>query len=161
MAKRPVRWIKVFYNFAPDQIMGRIIAIDYGQKRVGLAVTDELKIIATSLTTVPAAGVIGFLKEYISKNEVETFVVGEPKQMNNSPSGSVQFIDPFIRTLKSEFPGIPVERIDERFTSMMATQAIRDAGAKKKTRQNKSLVDTVSATIILQSYLEKIKTWTQ
>ena len=135
--------------------MGRIIAIDYGQKRIGLAVTDELKIIATSLTTVHTAEVIEFLKNYLSKNEVDCFVVGEPKQMNYKPSESAKYIEPFIKKLSVEFPGIPVERIDERFTSLMATQAIRDAGAKKKVRQNKSLVDTVSATIILQSYLEK------
>ena len=134
--------------------MGRIIAIDYGQKRIGLAVTDELQIIATSLTTVPAAELMGFLKEYLAKNSVECFVVGEPRQMDNTPSESAKFIDPFIRKLKAEFPGIPVERVDERFTSRTAVQAIRDAGAKKKTRQDKSLVDTVSATIILQSYLE-------
>jgi len=134
--------------------MGRIIAIDYGQKRIGLAVTDELKIIATSLTTVHVIEVIGFLKDYLSKNKVECFVVGEPKQMDNTPSESAKYIEPFIRKLRNEFPGIPVERIDERFTSRMAMQTIRNAGAKKKTRQNKSLVDTVSATIILQSYLE-------
>jgi putative holliday junction resolvase len=134
--------------------MGRIIAIDYGQKRVGLAVTDELKIIATSLTTVPSGEAIRFLKEFLSKSEVECFVVGEPRQMNNTPSESEKYIEPFIKKLKTEFPAIPVERVDERFTSMMAVQTIRDAGAKRKTRQNKSLVDTVSATIILQSYLE-------
>jgi putative holliday junction resolvase len=134
--------------------MGRIVAIDYGQKRVGLAVTDEFKIIATSLATVPAAELMEYLRDYLSRNEVELFVVGEPKQMNNQPSESARFIEPFLRRLKTEFPGIPVARADERFTSRMAVQAIRDSGAKKKTRQDKSLVDTVSATIILQSYLE-------
>jgi putative holliday junction resolvase len=135
--------------------MGRILAIDYGQKRVGLAVTDELKIIATALTTVPANEVMIFLKEYIPRNEVECFVVGEPKQMNNTASESAKYIDPFILRLKAEFPGIPVERMDERFTSMIAVQSIRDSGAKKKDRRNKSLVDTVSAVIILQSFMEK------
>jgi putative Holliday junction resolvase len=135
--------------------MARILAIDFGQKRVGLAITDELQIIATALTTVPAAEVLPFLKEYTSKNTVECFVVGEPKQMNNTASESAKYIEPFILRLKKEFPSIPVERIDERFTSVMATQAIRDSGAKKKVRMDKSLVDTVSAVIILQSFLEK------
>ena len=135
--------------------MARILAIDFGQKRVGLAVTDELQIIATALTTVPASEVLQFLKVYVSGNPVECFVVGEPKQMNNTASESSKYIEPFVRRLKTEFPAIPVERIDERFTSMMATQAIRDSGAKKKVRMDKSLVDTVSAVIILQSFLEK------
>ena len=135
--------------------MARILAIDFGQKRVGLAVTDELQIIATALTTIPAGEVLVFLKEYTSRNPVECFVVGEPKQMNNTASESSKYIEPFILRLKKEFPLIPIERIDERFTSMMATQAIRDSGAKKKVRMDKSLVDTVSAVIILQSFLEK------
>jgi putative Holliday junction resolvase len=134
--------------------MGRIIAIDYGQKRVGLAVTDELQLIATSLTTVPSAEVLIFLKEYLAKNPVTCFVVGEPRQMNNQPSESARFIEPFIRALRSEFPGIPVERVDERFTSMMAQRTILESGVRKKVRQDKALVDTVSATIMLQSYLE-------
>jgi len=135
--------------------MGRIIAIDYGQKRAGLAVTDELKIIATALTTVPAASTIAFLKEYTTGNAVECFVVGEPRQMNNKDSESSRFIEPFVRKLKAEFPGIPVERMDERFTSLLAAKAIRESGAKKKDRMDKSLVDTVSAVIILQSFMEK------
>jgi putative Holliday junction resolvase len=135
--------------------MGRILAIDYGQKRVGLAVTDESKIIATALTTVAAKEVMTFLKEYISRNEVECFVVGEPKQMNNTASESAKYIDPFIRRLKSEFQDIPVERIDERFTSVIASRAIKDSGLKKKDRRDKSLIDAVSAVIILQSFMEK------
>lgn len=135
--------------------MGRIVAIDYGQKRSGLAVTDELKIIASALTTVSTADLIPFLKQYVSRTTVDVFVVGEPRQMNNQPSESERFIEPFIRRLQNEFPGIPVDRMDERFTSLMATRAILDSGAKKKIRQDKSLVDTVSATIILQSYLER------
>jgi putative Holliday junction resolvase len=135
--------------------MGRIIAIDYGQKRVGLAVTDELKIIATSLATVPSAKTIIFLKEYTRKNPVECFVVGEPKQMNNTPSESAKYIEPFVRKLKKEFPEIPVERMDERFTSMIATRAIRDAGLGKMDRRDKSRIDTISAVIILQSFMEK------
>jgi putative holliday junction resolvase len=135
--------------------MGRLLAIDYGQKRTGLAVSDELQIIATGLATVLSKDLMVYLKEYVSHNPIEAFVVGEPKQMNNTASESARYIEPFIRRLKIEFPVTPVERMDERFTSMMATQAIREAGAKKKDRQNKSLVDKVSAVIILQSYIEK------
>jgi putative holliday junction resolvase len=136
--------------------MGRIIAIDYGQKRTGLAVTDELKIIATGLTTVKSMDVLAFLKDYTTKNAVDCFVVGEPKQMNNTASESSVFIEPFVKALKAVFPDIPVERADERFTSLLATRTIREAGLKKKDRQDKALVDTVSATIILQSYMEKV-----
>ncbi|MEI7896286.1 MAG: Holliday junction resolvase RuvX [bacterium] len=135
--------------------MGRIVAIDYGQKRTGLAVTDELKIIATGLTTVRSMDVLDFLKDYSAKNSVELFVVGEPKQMNYTASESAVFIEPFVKALKTAFPSIPVERADERFTSLLATRAIREAGLKKKDRQDKALVDTVSATIMLQSYMER------
>ncbi len=134
--------------------MGRIVAIDYGQKRTGLAVTDELKIIATGLTTVRTVDLMDFLKEYVKKNNVECFVVGEPKQMNNTPSESAVYIEPFVKALRTGFPAIAVARMDERFTSIMATRTIREAGLKKKDRQDKALVDTVSATIILQSYME-------
>ena len=134
--------------------MGRIVAIDYGQKRTGLAVTDELKIIATGLTTVRTVDLMDFLKEYVNKNNVECFVVGEPKQMNNTPSESAVYIEPFVKALRAGFPGIAVARMDERFTSLMAIRTIREAGLKKKDRQDKALVDTVSATIILQSYME-------
>ena len=137
--------------------MGRIVAIDYGQKRTGIAVTDELRIIATGLTTVRSMDVLDFLKDYVGKNTVECFVVGEPKQMNNAASESTVYIEPFVQKLKAAFPSIPVMREDERFTSLIATRAIRDAGLKKKDRQDKALVDTVSATIILQSYMEKLK----
>ena len=137
--------------------MGRIVAIDNGQKRTGLAVTDGLKIIATGLTTVRTMDVMDFLKDYTGKNEVECFVVGEPKQMNNTASESSVYIEPFVKNLKTTFPGIRVERMDERFTSLIATRAIRETGLKKKDRQNKALVDTVSATIILQSYMEMKK----
>ena len=135
--------------------MGRILAIDYGQKRVGLAVTDEQQIIATALSAVSAHETLAFLQKYTSEHEVECFVVGEPKQMNNTASESAKFIEPFIRRLKAAFPAIQVERMDERFTSLIAMQSIRDAGAKKKDRRDKSLVDTVSAVIILQSYMEQ------
>ncbi|MEI6901070.1 MAG: Holliday junction resolvase RuvX [Bacteroidota bacterium] len=137
--------------------MGRIVAIDYGQKRTGLAVTDELKIFATGLTTVRSMDVLEFLKDYAKKNTVECFVVGEPKQMNYTDSESSVFIEPFVKTLISAFPEIPVKRADERFTSLLASRAIREAGLKKKVRQDKALVDTVSATIMLQSYMETIK----
>ncbi|MCK9219618.1 MAG: Holliday junction resolvase RuvX [Bacteroidales bacterium] len=134
--------------------MGRILALDYGRKRTGIAVTDEMQIIATGLTTVRTLDLLDFLKDYTTKNKVDCFVVGEPRQMNNLPSESAVYIDPFVKKLKSLYPAIRVERIDERFTSMMAVKAIRDAGAKKKDRQDKALIDTVSATLILQSYME-------
>ena len=134
--------------------MGRILAIDYGRKRVGIAVTDELKIIANSLTTVHSKDVIQFLKDYLSKEKVECFVVGLPKQMSGEVSESERFITPFVNQLKKVFPEIPVERYDERFTSKMASRTMIEAGLKKKDRQNKALVDSISATLILQSYLQ-------
>jgi putative Holliday junction resolvase len=136
--------------------MGRIMAIDYGRKRVGIAVTDELQLIANGLTTVAAHEIFPFLRLYLQQEKVDSIAVGEPKQMNNQPSESLQFIIPFVNKLKKEFPGIPVEMVDERFTSKMAFQTMIDAGLKKKDRQNKELVDTISATIILQSYLSQI-----
>jgi putative Holliday junction resolvase len=137
--------------------MGRIVAIDYGQKRTGLAVTDELKIIATGLTTVRSMDVLEFLKDYSKKTAIECFVVGEPKQMNNTASESSVFIEPFVKALKAAFPAIPVDRADERYTSLLASRTIREAGLKKKDRQDKGLIDTVSATIMLQSYMEILK----
>ncbi len=137
--------------------MGRIMAIDYGSKRVGIAVTDPSRIIATGLTTVHSKDLIDFLKKYIEKEPVDCIVVGEPKQMNNEPSESARFIEPFVMHLKRSFPGIKVERVDERFTSKMAFQTMIDSGLKKKDRQNKALVDEISATIILQSYMSAIK----
>jgi len=136
--------------------LGRVIAIDYGQKRTGLAVTDELKIIANPLTTVHSKDVITFIKDYIAKENVECIVVGEPKQMNNTDSESAKFTEPFVRLLIRTFPTISIKRIDERFTSKMAFQTMIDAGLSKKARRNKELVDTISATIILQSYLESL-----
>lgn len=133
--------------------MGRIMAIDYGRKRVGIAVTDELQLIANGLTTVPAYEIFTFLKSYMKQEKVDAFVVGEPRQMNNRPSESLQYIIPFVNRLKKEFPDITVEMVDERFTSKMAFQTMIDAGLKKKDRQRKELVDTISAAIILQSYL--------
>lgn len=135
--------------------MARLMAIDYGSKRVGIAVTDPLQIIATGLTTVHSQDLIEFLKTYISKEEVECIIVGEPKRLNNEPSDSARFIEPFVVHLKRTFPSIKVERMDERFTSKMAFQTMIDSGLKKKARQNKELVDEISATIILQSYMNK------
>ncbi len=134
--------------------MGRILAIDYGRKRVGIAVTDELKMIANSLTTVHSKDIITFLKDYTEKESVECFVIGEPKQMNGKLSESEKFIKPFIKLLKKKFPDIKIERFDERFTSKIAVRTMIDAGIKKKDRQNKALIDSISATLILQSYLE-------
>ena len=136
--------------------MGRILAIDYGQKRVGIEVTDENRLIANALTTIPSADVITFLQNYIAKENVDLLVVGEPKQVNNKASESTKFINPFLKQLQKTFPDIPIERMDERFTSKMAFQTMIDAGLGKKARQNKALVDAISATIILQSYLESL-----
>ena len=138
-------------------MMPRIIAIDYGSKRVGLAVTDPLKILANGLTTVHSKDVIKFLEDYLKKEEVECIVVGEPKTLRNEPSDSARFIEPFVKHLKNKFPGMKIERYDERFTTAMAHQAMLLGGLKKKARQNKETVDMVSATIILQNYLEFIK----
>lgn len=134
--------------------MGRIIAIDYGRKRVGLAVTDPLRIIATGLDTLPAAEAITYLHGYLSKNTVDTFLVGYPKQMNNEFSEAVQYIDPFIAKLKKEFPDVLVVLADERFTSKMAMRAMIAGGMKKTDRRDKAMVDKISAVIMLQSYLE-------
>jgi putative holliday junction resolvase len=134
--------------------MGRILAIDYGRKRTGLAVTDSLKIIAGGLCTVPTHELLKFLEEYTKKEIVERFVVGLPKQMNNQPSESMKYIEPFVRLLEKRLPEIPIEYADERFSSVLAHQAMLEGGLKKKDRQNKALVDEISAVIILQTYLE-------
>lgn len=134
--------------------LGRILAIDYGKKRVGIAVTDPLKIIANALTTVPTSDVFTFLAEYFAKEQVEKIVIGLPKQMNNQPSESMPLIQQFVARFKRAYPEIPVQMVDERFTSKLAVQSMVMGGVKKKDRQNKAMVDTVSATIILQSYLE-------
>lgn len=133
--------------------MPRILAIDYGQKRTGIAVTDELQIIASGLTTIPSATTINFLKDYFSKEQVSKVLIGEPKQMNGEPSQSTDIIEAFVRKFKSFFPEIPVVRVDERFTSKMAFQTMIDSGLNKKQRQNKDLLDEISATIMLQDYL--------
>lgn len=137
--------------------MARILAIDFGSKRTGIAVTDELQLIASGLTTVPTIKIYQFLKDYLTNEQVELILVGEPKQMNNTISENEKNILPFIEKLKKLYPSIPVKRIDERFTSKMAFQTMIDSGLKKKQRQNKSLVDEISATIILQSYLYNLK----
>ena len=133
--------------------MSRILALDFGTKRTGIAVTDELQIIASGLTTVETKTLIAFLKSYVSKENVALFIVGAPKQMNNEVSESEASILKFLKTLEKSFPNIPIKRIDERFTSKMAFQTMIDSGLKKKQRQNKALIDEISATIILQSYL--------
>ena len=133
--------------------MGRILAIDFGEKRTGIAVTDELQIIASGLTTVETPELLTFLSEYTSKENVELFIVGKPKQMNNEDSESETYILPFLEKLSKKFPNIPIYREDERFTSKIAFQTMIDSGLKKKQRRNKALVDEISATIILQSYL--------
>ena len=135
--------------------MGRILAIDYGRKRVGLAVTDTLQIIANPLTTVHSKDVLNFLKEYLRTEDVDTFVLGYAKQMNNTDSESMKYIKPFADKLKKTFPDVEFIYIDERFTSKIAQRSLIDAGAKKKTRQKKELLDKISATIILQTYLEQ------
>jgi len=134
-------------------MMGRILAIDYGSKRTGIAVTDEMQIIASGLTTVSTKSLLEFLKSYVSLETVDLIVVGLPKQMNNELSESEPLILKFIKILNNKFPNMPVERVDERFTSKMAFQTMIASGINKNKRKNKSLVDEISATIILQSYL--------
>ena len=134
--------------------MGRIIGIDFGRKRTGIAVTDPLKIVANGLTTVPSHTVVDFLVKYIEKENVEKIVVGLPKQLNGQPSESMQYITPFLNRLKKVLPQIPVVMYDERFTSTLAHKAMFDGGMKKKDRQNKEIVDTIAATIILNDYLQ-------
>jgi putative Holliday junction resolvase len=134
--------------------MGRIMAFDYGRKRVGIAVTDNLHLIANGLTTLSPDKIFPFLYEYQKNEKIDEFVVGLPKQMNNEYSESIVFINPFVEGLKNKFPDIPVIMFDERFTSKLAQKAIFESGVNKKHRQDKALVDQVSATIILQDYLE-------
>jgi putative Holliday junction resolvase len=137
--------------------VGRILSIDYGNKRVGLAVTDPLKIIATRLTTVSTNDIWFFLSDYFGREEVELVLVGYPMQLNNEPSEAIRYINPFLKKFQLVYINIPLRLMDERFTSRMAFQTMIDAGVKKKDRQNKETIDGVSATIILQSYLEEQK----
>lgn len=133
--------------------MKRLLAIDYGKKRCGIAVTDPLQIIASGLTTVSTPDLISFLKKYTTDEAVEKIIIGKPKRMNNEDSEIETDIQHFIELLRKELPQIPIEREDERFTSKMAFQTMIDSGLKKKQRQNKALIDEISATLILQSYL--------
>ncbi|PWD99006.1 Holliday junction resolvase RuvX [Marinilabilia rubra] len=135
--------------------MGRILAFDYGKKKIGVAVTDPLKIIANGLETVPSAKIYTFLKDYLEKEEVEAFVVGHATKDSGEDSESMKQIRPFVRSLENKYPHIPVFMVDERYTSKMAFQTMIDAGLSKKKRQDKMLVDKISATIILQTYLEE------
>ncbi|WP_309613337.1 Holliday junction resolvase RuvX [Flavobacterium sp.] len=135
--------------------MSRILAIDYGIKRTGIAVTDELQIIASGLTTIPSETAIAFLTTYFSKENVSKVLIGEPKQMNGEPSESTPIIEKFVTAFKTAFPEMPIVRVDERFTSKMAFQTMIDSGLKKKQRQNKGLVDEIAATILLQDYLTR------
>ncbi len=136
--------------------MGRIVAIDYGIKRTGIAVTDPERIIATGLTTVDTPALLQFLRDYCQKEPVDMFLVGQPKHMDNTPSQSSAIIEPFVRQLAEAFPGKEIARIDERFTSKLAFQAMIDGGLKRKQRQNKGMIDQVSATIMLQDYMRTI-----
>lgn len=136
--------------------MGRILAIDYGRKKSGIAVTDPLKIVANGLDTVASHILIEFLEKYMQTESVELIILGYPKQVNGEDSESMKYIKPFYSRLKNKFPHLNVEWVDERFTSKIAFQAMIDGGLKKKARQDKNLVDKISATIILQSYLEQI-----
>ncbi|AJH14703.1 MULTISPECIES: Holliday junction resolvase RuvX [Myroides] len=135
--------------------MARLLSIDFGKKRTGIAVSDELQIIASGLTTVDTEQLLPFLKDYFSKEKVEKVIIGEPKRLNNEPSEVVPLLNSFIEKFKSLFPTMIVERIDERFTSKMAFQTMIDSGLKKKQRQNKALIDEIAATIILQDYMRK------
>lgn len=134
--------------------MARLLAIDYGKKRTGLAVSDEMQIIAGGLTTVPTTGLLDYILDYVKREPVERIVVGLPKQMNNEPSENMRRVEPFVNRLRKLLPDIPVDFHDERFTSVLAQRTIIEAGIKKMARRNKELVDEVSATIILQSYME-------
>lgn len=134
--------------------MARLLAIDYGKKRTGLAVSDEMQIIAGGLTTVATTELLDYILDYVKREPVERIVVGLPKQMNNEPSENMRRVEPFVNRLRKLLPDIPVDYHDERFTSVLAQRTIIEAGIKKMARRNKELVDEVSATIILQSYME-------
>jgi len=137
--------------------MGRIVALDYGKKRTGIAVSDPLKLIAGGLTTLPSVEIIGFLKQYISENVVDLFILGDPRQMNYKSSENRERVLKFKEVLHRSFPDVGIQMVDERFTSLLAHQAMLQGGLKKKDRQNKALVDELSATILLQSFLEANK----
>ncbi len=134
--------------------MGRVIAIDYGKKRTGIAVTDPLRLISNNLATVPSQEIYDFLTGYFSEEEVDVIVVGYPKKLNNEPSESVIYINPFIKKLEILFPDKEIVLMDERFTSKIAFRSMIEGGLKKKERRNKELIDKISANLILQSYLD-------
>jgi putative Holliday junction resolvase len=148
--------ITIYPLFLQKIVLGRILAIDYGVKRTGIAVTDELQLIASGLTAVATRELIPFLKEYLEKETVDLLLIGEPKQMDNTPSESEKHIAKFINKLIQQVPDIPIERVDERFTSKMAVQSMIAGGMKKGKRKNKALVDEISATLILQGFLNKV-----
>lgn len=133
--------------------MARILSIDYGKKRTGLAVTDPLQIIAGGLATVSTSELFEYLQAYVDREEVECIVIGEPRQPNGQPSENLQRVQQFVNRWRKAMPQIPIEFYDERFTSVIAHQAIIDGGLKKKARQDKALVDEISATIILEDYM--------
>ncbi|MBR4048001.1 MAG: Holliday junction resolvase RuvX [Bacteroides sp.] len=134
--------------------MSRILAIDYGRKRSGVAVTDVLQLVPNGLATIPSHELLQFVLDYVGRESVECIVIGLPKQMNNELSENMKYIEPFVRSLQKRLPAMPIHYVDERFTSVIAHRAMLDAGLKKKDRQNKALVDEISATIILQTYLD-------
>ena len=134
--------------------MGRIMGIDYGRKRTGIAVTDPLQIIAGNLATVPTHTLMQYIKDYMAHEQVERIVVGQPTQLNGEPSESMRYITPFVERLRKEFPDMPIVMYDERFTSTIAHQAMIDGGMKKSDRRDKSRVDAIAATIILNDYLQ-------
>ena len=136
--------------------MARILAIDYGLKRTGLAVTDPLKIIATGLTTVESKQLIGFLKDYFTKEEVELIIIGDPRNLDDSDTHATPLVRKIIAELEKNFPTVPIQKVDERFTSKMASRSMIEMGLKKKQRQNKALVDEIAATIMLQEYLRHV-----
>jgi putative Holliday junction resolvase len=133
--------------------VARILSIDYGKKRTGIAVTDPLQIIANGLATVSTSELLSYLKDYLSREQVERIIIGRPLQTNGQPSENLQRVEQFVNRWKKEMPDVPVEYVDERFTSVLAHQAMIDGGLRKKARQDKALVDKISATIILEDYL--------
>ena len=137
--------------------MARILSIDYGKKRTGIAVTDPLQIIANGLATVSTSELFDYLKDYLSREQVERIIIGRPLQTNGQPSENLQRVEQFVNRWRKEMPDVPVEYVDERFTSVLAHQAMIDGGLRKKARQDKALVDKISATIILEDYMRSRK----
>ena len=135
--------------------MARILSIDYGKRRTGLAVTDPLQIIANGLATVSTSELFNYLKDYLSREQVEKIIIGRPLQTNGQPSENLQRVEQFVNRWKKEMPDVPMEYVDERFTSVLAHQAMIDGGLRKKARQDKALVDKISATIMLEDYLRR------